>query len=73
MCRPDAALAFPQPLTPSQIADFRLAASKMTGAKRRAFETAMPLQYSEGHPLQAATTLIVVPYSKGGRQAVGPS
>src|SRR5215510_10572453 len=57
MAKPDSALALPQPLTPSQIADLRLAASKMTGATRRAFETAITLQYCEGNPLQAATTL----------------
>jgi hypothetical protein len=44
---------FPQPLTPSQIADLRLAASQMTGAKRRAFEAEMALKYCEGNPLQA--------------------
>jgi hypothetical protein len=55
MCIPDSALAFHQPLTPSQIADLRLAASKMTGAKRRAFEAEMTLKYCEGNPLQAET------------------
>jgi len=56
MSMPDSTLAFHQPLTPSQIADLRLAASKMTGAKRRAFEAEMTLQYWEGNPLQAETT-----------------
>ena len=56
MCMPDSALAFHQPLTPSQIADLRLAASKMTGAKRRAFEAEMTVKYCEGAPLQAETT-----------------
>jgi hypothetical protein len=56
MSRPDSAFAFPQPLTPSQIADLRLAASKMTGAKRRAFEAEITLKYGEGNPLQAETT-----------------
>src|SRR5262249_1404898 len=56
MVIPDSALAFPQSLTPSQIADVRLAASTMTGAKRRAFEAEMPLKYCEGTPLQAETT-----------------
>src|SRR5262249_28363689 len=37
----------------SQIADLRLAASKMTGATRRAFEATMTLKYCEGNPLQA--------------------
>src|SRR5262245_63217975 len=53
---PDSALAFHQPLTPSQIADLRLAASKMTGAQRRAFEAEMTLKYCEGNPLQAEIT-----------------
>jgi hypothetical protein len=44
---------FHQPLTPSQIVDLRLAASHMTGAKRRAFEAEMALKYCEGNPLQA--------------------
>jgi Rhodopirellula transposase DDE domain len=56
MARLDSALAFYQPLTPSQIADLRLAASKMTGATRRAFEAAITLKYCEGNPLQAETT-----------------
>src|SRR5215468_12690252 len=53
MSLPDSALAFHQPLTPSQIADLRLAASKMTGAKRRAFEAEMTLKYCDGNPLMA--------------------
>src|SRR5262252_3933598 len=52
----DSALAFHQPLPPSQIADLRLAASTMTGAKRRAFEAEMTLKYCEGNPLQAEMT-----------------
>src|SRR5215831_20685104 len=56
MSRSDSALAFHQPLTPSPIADLRLAASKMTGAKRRAFEAEMTLQYCAGNPLQAEIT-----------------
>src|SRR4029434_10707766 len=48
-------LTFPQPLTPSQIADLRLAASTLTGWKRRAFEAEMALKYCEGNPLQAET------------------
>jgi DDE family transposase len=56
MSLPDSVLAFHEPLTPSQIADLRLAASTMTGAKRRAFEAAMTLKYCEGNPLQAAIT-----------------
>jgi Rhodopirellula transposase DDE domain len=56
MSMADSALAFHPPLTPSQIADLRLAASKMTGAKRRAFEAEMSLKYCEGNPLQAEST-----------------
>src|SRR5215467_7199116 len=56
MSLPDSVLAFHEPLTPSQIADLRLAASTMTGAKRRAFEAAMTLKYCEGNPLQAEIT-----------------
>jgi hypothetical protein len=56
MSMPDSALALPQPLTPSQSADVRLAASTMTGAKRRAFEAEMALKYCEGNPLQAEST-----------------
>jgi Rhodopirellula transposase DDE domain len=41
------------PLTPSQIADLRFAAAKMTGPKRRAFEAEMALKYCEGNPLRA--------------------
>ena len=40
--------------SPSQIAaDLRLAASKMTGPERRAFEAEMTLKYCEGNPLRA--------------------
>ena len=56
MSMPDSALASHQPLTLSQIGDLRLAASTMTGAKRRAFEAEMTLKYCEGTPLQAAMT-----------------
>ncbi len=51
----DAPLACPQPLNPSHIADLRLAASHMTGAKRRAFEAEMTMQYCGGTPLLAET------------------
>src|SRR5437016_4677346 len=40
-------------LTPSQIADLRLAASKLTGPERRSFEAAMTRKYCEGNPLLA--------------------
>lgn len=39
--------------SPEQIADLRLAASKMTGATRRAFEAEMALKYCQGNPLWA--------------------
>ena len=53
---PDSILGFHQPLTPSQIADLRLAASNMAGVKRRAFEAEMALKYCGGNPLQAEVT-----------------
>ena len=56
MCMQDSTLDFRQPLSPSQIADLRLAASKMTGSKRRAFEAEMALKYCGGNPLLAETT-----------------
>ena len=56
MSTPDSALAFHQPLTPSHIAEVRLAASTMPGAKRRAFEAEMTVKYCAGKPLQAETT-----------------
>ena len=40
-------------LRPSQIADLRLAASKLTGPARRSFEAEMTLKYGEGNPLKA--------------------
>jgi hypothetical protein len=40
-------------LTPSQIADLRLAASKLSGPERRSFEAEMTLKYCAGHPLKA--------------------
>ena len=48
-------LEFRQSLSPSQITDLRLAASKMTGPKRRAFEAEMTLKYCGGNPLLAET------------------
>jgi Rhodopirellula transposase DDE domain len=51
----DSTLAFRQSLSPSQIADLRLAASKMSGPKRRAFEAEMTLKYGGGNPLLAET------------------
>src|SRR5262245_61010622 len=43
------------PLSASQIADLRLAASKMTGPTRRAFQAEMTLKYCQGNPPQAET------------------
>jgi hypothetical protein len=40
-------------LRPSLIAALRLAASKMTGPKRRAFEAEMTIKYGAGNPLMA--------------------
>ena len=51
----DSMLESHEPLRPSQIADLRLAASKMTGATRRAFQAEMALKYCEGNPLLAET------------------
>jgi hypothetical protein len=44
-------------LTPSQIQDLRLAASKMTGAARRAFQAEMTLKYCRGRARLAETLL----------------
>ena len=52
---PDSTLASQQSLRPSQIADMRLAASKMTGPTRRAFQAEMALKYCGGNPLLAET------------------
>jgi hypothetical protein len=40
-------------LTPSQIADLRLAASQLSGPDRRSFEAEMTLKYCQGNPLKA--------------------
>ena len=55
MCMHDSTLECRPSLSPSQIADLRLAASQMSGPKRRAFEAEMALKYCEGNPLLAAT------------------
>jgi Rhodopirellula transposase DDE domain len=52
---PDSTIEYHQSLTASQVADLRLAASKMTGPKRRAFEAEMALKYCGGNPLLAET------------------
>ena len=36
--------------SPSQVEDLRLAASKLTGATRRAFQAEMALKYCESNP-----------------------
>src|ERR687884_1168948 len=51
----DSTRASQPPLDPSQIADLRLAASQMTGPKRRAFQAEMALKYCRGNPLLAET------------------
>ena len=51
----DASLAYRPSLSPSQIADLRLAASQMSGPKRRAFEAEMAVKYCGGNPLLAET------------------
>ena len=55
MGRQDATLESHASLRPSQIVDVRLAASKMTGATRRAFAAEMALPYGGGNPLRAET------------------
>ena len=51
----DSTLESRESLRPSQIVDLRLAASKMTGATRRAFQAEMALKYCGGNPLLAET------------------
>ena len=53
MCMPHATLKSQPSLTPSQIADLRLAASQLTGPKRRTFEAEMTRKYCDGNPLMA--------------------
>src|SRR5262249_33239197 len=55
MCMQDSTLAFQPLLSSSQIADLRLAASQMSGPKRRAFEAEMALKQCGGNPLLAET------------------
>lgn len=50
---PVSSLYFADTLGPAQLADLRWAASKMTGAPRRACEAEMALQYCHGNPLLA--------------------
>ena len=53
MSIPPATLKSQPSLSPSQIADLRLAASQLTGPKIRAFEAEMTLKYCEGNALMA--------------------
>ena len=55
MCMPDSPYQNRPPLSASQITDLRLAASQLSGPKRRAFEAEMTLKYCEGNPLIAET------------------
>jgi hypothetical protein len=55
MCMQDSTLAFQPLLSASQIADLRLAASQLSGPKRRAFEAEMALKHCGGNPLLAET------------------
>src|SRR5438093_12919361 len=55
MCIPDSTLECRPSLSPSPLADLRLAASQMSGPKRRAFEAEMAVQYCGGNPLLAET------------------
>jgi len=57
MYMPHATLPSQPSLSPSQVADLRLAASKMTGPTRRAFEAEMTLKYYGGTPLMAEVVL----------------
>jgi len=55
MCMHDSPLEYRPSLSPSQIADLRLAASQMSVPKRRAFEAEMAVKYCGGNPLLAET------------------
>ena len=53
MCMQDSTLECRPSLSPSQIADLRLAASQMSGPKRRAFEAEMAVKYCGGSPFNS--------------------
>ena len=55
MCMHDSTRECHPSLSPSQIADLRLAASQMSRPKRRAFEAEMAVKYCGGNPLLAET------------------
>jgi hypothetical protein len=57
MCMPNAPWPSRPSLSPSPITALRLAASPMTGAKRRALEAERTRQYGDGHPLMAEAVL----------------
>ena len=51
--RQGSSLQVSQPISPQQIADLRLAAAQMSGAKRRGFQAEMTERYCAGNPRQA--------------------
>jgi hypothetical protein len=53
MCMPNAPWSSRPSLSPSPTTDLRLAASQMTGAKRRAFAAERTRKYCDGNPLMA--------------------
>ena len=53
MCMPHATWQSRPLLSPSHMADLRLAAATMTGPQRRALEAEMPVTYGGGNPLRA--------------------
>ena len=55
MCIPDSTLACRPSLSPSQLADLRLAASQMSGPTRRACEAEIAVKYCGGNPLLTET------------------
>src|SRR6266446_4641882 len=55
MCMQDSTLECRPSLSPSQIADLRLAASQMSGPTRRAFEAEIAVKYCGGNPLLTET------------------
>ena len=53
MFRPSLSRRVVQQISSQQVADLRLAAAQMSGAKRRAFQAEMAEQYCAGNPRQA--------------------
>ena len=64
MCMHDSTTECRPSLSPSQIADLRLAALQMSGPKRRAFEAEMTLKYCGGAPY-GETLLGLRPQNRG--------